>query len=168
MNVGRKKSSNTVPVNTMATVWMLQPDTCQANQRGGLIAILVVPGGKQKGGNTPRGWLGGWPNNQDPSYGLIRKPCLIPTGDGLIEVQQLSFYTKWHAISNPSTQLLNKLPAACSKAVFDEILLSLHWALCKQSTLFFSSTLSRKSSAARWTFIQGPLSRFWMKICFTA
>lgn len=47
-NVGRKKSSNTVSVNTMATVWMLPPDTCQPNQGGGLIAILAVPRGKQK------------------------------------------------------------------------------------------------------------------------
>lgn len=157
--------SNTIPVNTMATVWMLQSDTFQSNQRGGLIAILVVCGGKQKS-RVILLWRWVQKHSRGSIIRLDWRAMFDSHRGGLMEVQQLSFYTKRHAISNLSIQLLNKLPAACSKAAFDESLLSLHWGLRQQSTLFFTSTLSRKSWAASWTFIWGHLNCSWMKICF--
>lgn len=80
---------------------MLQPETCQANQRGGLIAAPRV---KQKRGDT-RVEVGAAAIKRLSHKARMENMCVIPAGDGSIEAQQLSFYTKWHAISDPSLQL---------------------------------------------------------------
>lgn len=96
-----EKKAPTLPVKTMATAWMLQPETFQANQRGGLIA---TPQGKQKRGDT-RVEVGAAAIKRLPHKASMENMCVIPTGDGSIEAQQLLFYTKWHTISVPSLQL---------------------------------------------------------------